>query len=243
MPLKKSLSQGSSTMTAHRPMFTRTSSACVLLALSLLGLVAAPPGFPASAGINIHSMALVFGELSPEPVVDHLGRNAEGWRVDRDPRLVADVDKDDRADILSFAEAGVFVSVSCSGTSERCFQTAQHPVLSDFADTESWGADRNPGIVVDLNNDDRGDIVGFADTGVLVSLSTYTAISAGFRGDQQVLNHFGYSAGGWRVDRDPRIMADVNNDGRADIVGFGDAGVLLSLPSSGLGVPSIQAPQ
>jgi hypothetical protein len=33
----------------------------------------------------------------------------------------------------------------------------------------------------------------------------------------------------WRVDRHPRFLADVNDDDRADIVGFGDAGVYVSL--------------
>lgn len=39
-----------------------------------------------------------------------------------------------------------------------------------------------------------------------------------------VVNNFGYSAGGWRVDLHPRVLADTTGDGRADIVGFGDAG-------------------
>ena len=40
-----------------------------------------------------------------------------------------------------------------------------------------------------------------------------------------VVNNFGYDAGGWRVDRHPRFLADTTGDGRADIVGFGNAGV------------------
>ncbi|KWT75596.1 Rhs family protein [Variovorax sp. WDL1] len=40
-----------------------------------------------------------------------------------------------------------------------------------------------------------------------------------------VLGNFGYNAGGWRVERHPRFLSDVSGDGRADIVGFGDAGV------------------
>ena len=40
-----------------------------------------------------------------------------------------------------------------------------------------------------------------------------------------MVDNFGYVAGGWRVDRHPRFLADVTGDGPADIVGFGDAGV------------------
>ena len=39
---------------------------------------------------------------------------------------------------------------------------------------------------------------------------------------QLVVNNFGYDAGGWRVDRHPRLLADTSGDHRADpIVGFG----------------------
>jgi hypothetical protein len=44
-----------------------------------------------------------------------------------------------------------------------------------------------------------------------------------------VVANFGYNAGGWRVDMHPRFLADLTGDGRADIVGFGDAGVWTAL--------------
>ena len=42
---------------------------------------------------------------------------------------------------------------------------------------------------------------------------------------------YGYdaSAGGWRVENHIRLMADVNRDGKADVVGFGGPGVYVSL--------------
>ena len=47
-----------------------------------------------------------------------------------------------------------------------------------------------------------------------------------FASESLVLNAFGSNAGGWNsADALPRLMADVNGDGRADIVGFGNAGV------------------
>jgi hypothetical protein len=36
--------------------------------------------------------------------------------------------------------------------------------------------------------------------------------------------------GGWRVDQHPRLMADVNNDGRGDVIGFGRP---MSTPTGG----------
>lgn len=50
-----------------------------------------------------------------------------------------------------------------------------------------------------------------------------------FAGPVQVVSSFGYDAVGWRIERHPRMMADVSNDGRADIVGFGNAGVWVLL--------------
>lgn len=47
-------------------------------------------------------------------------------------------------------------------------------------------------------------------------------------GPRLVVDNFGYVAGGWRVERHPRFLADTTGDGRADIVGFGDAGVYVS---------------
>jgi hypothetical protein len=46
---------------------------------------------------------------------------------------------------------------------------------------------------------------------------------------QLVVNNFGYeAAGGWRVKRHSRFLADATSDGQADIVGLGGAGVWLS---------------
>ena len=41
---------------------------------------------------------------------------------------------------------------------------------------------------------------------------------------------YGYDAngGGWRIAKHPRMMADVNGDGRDDVVGFGNAGTYVS---------------
>jgi hypothetical protein len=44
-----------------------------------------------------------------------------------------------------------------------------------------------------------------------------------------VVGNFGYEAGGWRVDRHPRFLAELTGDRREDIGGFGDAGVWLRI--------------
>lgn len=50
-------------------------------------------------------------------------------------------------------------------------------------------------------------------------------------GGEPVITAFGHgqSAGGWVADKHPRFLADTTGDGRADIVGFHDDGVWVSL--------------
>src|SRR5262249_55999860 len=50
----------------------------------------------------------------------------------------------------------------------------------------------------------------------------------------------GYGAGGWRVEKHARFVDDLAGEGRADIVGFGDAGVWVAL---GNGDGTFQDPQ
>ena len=86
--------------------------------------------------------------------------------------------------------------------------------------------DRHLRFLADVRGIGRADIVGFGDAGVYVALSngdgtfSFTPVPA--------INDFGFDAGGWRVDKHPRFSADLGNK-RGDIVGFGDAGVYVSL--------------
>jgi len=69
-------------------------------------------------------------------------------------------------------------------------------------------------------------VVGFGKAGAYVSLSTGTSFGV----SQLGVASYGYSAGGWTSqDKYPRTLGDVNGDARADIVGFGNAGVYVSL--------------
>jgi hypothetical protein len=159
---------------------------------------------------------------APQLVVANFGYNAGGWRVEKHPRFLADLTGDGRADIVGFGDAGVWVSLN-NGTG-----TFQNPVLAvaNFGyNAGGWRVDMHPRLLADVSGDGRADIIGFGNDGVWVSRNNGNGT---FQGPQLLVNNFGYNAGGWRVDQHPRFLADTTGDGRADIVGFGNAGVYVS---------------
>ena len=83
----------------------------------------------------------------------------------------------------------------------------------------AYPADQSPGSRRAVG---RADIVGFGNAGVWVPRAQADGI---FTAPQLVVANFGYDAGGWRVEQRPRSLADTTGDGRADVVGFGNAGV------------------
>jgi hypothetical protein len=175
-----------------------------------------------NAGVYV-SRAQADGSFSPlQLVVNNFGYDAGGWRVDQHPRFLADTTGSGRKDIVGFGNAGVYVSrAQADGT-----YAAPVLVVNDFGyDAGGWRVEKHPRFLADITGNGRADIVGFGDAGVYVSYAradgTYTAPAL-------VVNDFGYDAGGWRVEKHPRFLADITGNGRADIVGFGDAGVWVA---------------
>ncbi|NQU42006.1 S8 family serine peptidase [bacterium] len=84
----------------------------------------------------------------------------------------------------------------------------------------------------DVNGDGKDDIVAFGDNGVQVAMSSGSSFAHQGYWDVRMT----YSMG-WRVARHPRAVADMNDDGMDDIVGFGDRGVFIGF-STGAGFSS-----
>ncbi len=160
---------------------------------------------------------------TPQLVINNFGYDAGGWRVDRHPRLLGDVNGDGRADIVGFGNAGAYVSLA---QADGTFAAVQLAIANFGYDAGGWRVDRHPRFLADVNGDGRADIVGFGNAGAYVALGQANGT---FAAAQLAIANFGYDAGGWRVEFHPRFLADVNGDGRADIVGFGNAGVYVAL--------------
>jgi hypothetical protein len=164
------------------------------------------------------------GLTAATKVVANFGYN-QGWRVDKHVRLLADVSGDGRKDIVAFGNDGVWLSLARPGG----FFTAPAFVVREFGHNQGWTPDRHIRTTADVNGDGRQDIVAFGRDGVWIALSTGT----GFGPAEFVLAEFGYAAGNWRVDRHPRLLADINRDGKQDIVAFGADGVWTARSTGG----------
>jgi hypothetical protein len=151
-----------------------------------------------------------------------------GWNTIDNNRYVADVNGDGKADIIGYGLYGVMVSLS-NGSS---FGTASYWTMGYGKLLGGWDGIQNPRMIADLNGDGCGDVVGFANYGVLVSLSNACGGSNTFGAPSYWAYGYGYLLGGWDATKHVRTFGDVNNDGTDDLVGFGDSGVLVS-PSNG----------
>ena len=159
-------------------------------------------------------------KIQKHEVLSNFGYDA-GWRIDKHVRLLADTTGNKRFDIVGFGETGVWIS---RNNDDNTFQQPRM-VLSDFAYAGGWRIEQHLRFMADIRNTGRADIVGFGDNGVLVSLNKG---DGEFTPPKLALGNFGYHAGGWRVDKHLRFLADINGNGLLDIVGFGDLHVYVA---------------
>ncbi len=186
-----------------------------------------------SGGVYV---ALGNGENSwalPTLTLHSFGASAGGWTSqDHLPRLLADVNADGQADIVGFGSGGVYVALNTgAGTFANPFLSIHS--FGSSAAAGGWSSQNvAPRALADVNDDGYNDIVGFGTNATYVALGT----GNGHFGPAFVaLQSFGSSpaGGGWTDNNTyPRELADINYDGRADIVGFGGGYVYYALGQS-----------
>jgi hypothetical protein len=129
------------------------------------------------------------------------------------------------------AAAVVVTTAAPAGAVTSAFLPFAHFVLGEFGTDQSWQAGRHPRMLADVDGDGRADIVGFGDAGVYIARANG---AGGFAGARFTIPDFGFDQG-WRVNYEPpvaptpRFATDITGDGRADIVGIGNAGVYTAV--------------
>jgi PASTA domain/FG-GAP-like repeat len=151
-------------------------------------------------------------------------RSAGGLIFGDSPSLsrIVDVTGDGRADLVELdagpTQPGVYVARSLGDGTFAGFVFA----FDGFDPSHGWDPARNPVVLADHTADGRADLVGFSDGGVFSVLGRDDGTF--FVPAVPSLPDFGFGDG-WQTALHPRVLADITADGRADIVGFGDAGV------------------
>jgi phospholipase C len=146
---------------------------------------------------------------------------ATGWSIEKHVRMVANLTDSGYPDIIGFGNAGVYVS---KGNGDGTFLPVEL-VVANFGYDQAWRVEEHPRYVVDLNGNGKADIIGFGNDGV------WTAMNKGdgtFYPAQYILADFGVNQG-WRVEKHLRYLADLDGDGKPEIIGIGDAGVYVAM--------------
>ncbi|WP_299962101.1 FG-GAP-like repeat-containing protein [uncultured Roseobacter sp.] len=146
-----------------------------------------------------------------------------GWGTGAMQRELADVNGDGRADVIGFSTNHVYVTLGqADGTFGGAFEAGSEFVNSQYG----WGTSTMQRELADVNGDGRADIVGFGTNYVYVALGKADGtFGVGFEAGSEFVN----SQYGWGAGAMQRELADVNGDGRADIVGFGTNYVYVAL--------------
>jgi hypothetical protein len=141
--------------------------------------------------------------------------------------------------ILGFGDAGLLVGAQAFDPTST-MQDYWAIGSDSFGNSAGWDSTMdvravrdNTGKTLDINGDGIMDVIGIGARGVEYAYGQYnsgiyslTPTHVAFNDPMQVT--FGRDQG-WMNGSSVRYIADVNNDSRPDIVGFGDQGVWLSL--------------
>ncbi len=176
-----------------------------------------------STGRQFASLSKVSDEFARDSASPWSGQNIH-------PRFLADVNGDGLADIVGCKDLGCYVSLADDATP---FATvSRRPWIDDFArlvdgttSSEGWlTMDQYPRALADVDGDRRADMLGFGERGVWVSYSLGTSLQPK-EVDGLVLAAFGERSSRWsRQSSAPRLVGDLDGDGRADILGFDSEG-------------------
>jgi hypothetical protein len=144
-----------------------------------------------------------------------------GWDVAKHLRLLVDINNDGKADIVGFGQAAIWVAHS---NGEQFVFSGMG--LADFGFDQGWLIGNHTRMLVNLDGDRYPDLIGLGNDGVHVALDNNTG--TGWLPRTVWSTELGASAGGWDITKYPRLVGDVDGDGRDDIVGIGNTQVFVA---------------
>jgi hypothetical protein len=166
--------------------------------------------------------------------------SGDGWKIQNTyPIVMGDINGDGKADIVGFGKEGVYAMISYGD-----HFAPKYKLIDNYSLDHTWSSQNQvPRMIADVNGDGWADIIGFGAHHVHVSFAIPTtrgATQVKFTQPQLVLESFCIHQGWESQEKFPRFMADINGDGKADIVGFGSGKVFVAF-STGTGFEQPQA--
>jgi hypothetical protein len=149
--------------------------------------------------------------------------------------LVVPADRAGTADIIGFGQDGVVILRNSVNPDIRL-------VIRDYGyNAGKWRVEKHVRRVGDTTGNNRSDIIGFGDAGVIISFNNGDNT---FSPQVLALRDFGTDAGNWTNDKHIRYVSDLRKKGTVYVIGFGDVGIVVSLnngngtfPASRLALP------
>lgn len=162
------------------------------------------------------------------PLIANFG-NAQGFvNNSTTPRLMADLNNDNRDDAIGFHPSGVFVAFSNKDIPYSYF--TPKCVVANYGTAAGWtNMDAMPRYFADVDGNGYLDIVGFFQYGVAVSLNNGNMTFA----QPQIWYVYDANVQLTSFDALPRQFIDMNHDEAADIVLFGLDGVYIAYSDKG----------
>ena len=152
---------------------------------------------------------------------------AQGWNNGNTIRYIADLNGDGRQDILGFGNAGALVSLGQDPTTHGGEAFGQiYLGIADFGFAQGWLSPTDlPRVIGDVNGDNVLDIVGFGNSNTFTALgSTDVNGPVTWAIDPTLtINDYG-AAQGWNSAPTVRDLADIDGDGKAELVLSGAQG-------------------
>ncbi|MES2762038.1 MAG: T9SS type A sorting domain-containing protein [Bacteroidota bacterium] len=187
-------------------------------------------GFGLSNSIASLSNSSTSISFLPVQYLGNIYTSSGGWQnQNTNQRFLADVNGDLKDDIVGFGSGNVHVSLSNSTSSTASFYP-QAISINNFTTGQGWtNQNVRPRFLSDVNGDGKKDIVGFGYNSVYVSLSNCTANTVSFTAPVALYNDFTVEQGYTDQNIRPRYLADINGDGKDDIIAIGYNNVYASL--------------